>query len=342
MLVSQTLPIPVFSLWDFYMNTGIAGGYMTSGREQGLAAARLAKRILSGEAAADIPVVLESPNVPVFDMAVLGPFGVSTGSLPENSVIYNEPMGLWERHRPEILFTLSLFFLLVAITVITYQVARDRGQRVRATEATLEEKETLLREIHHRVKNNLQVVSSMLSIQSSDVSDDAALSRFRDAGSRIQSMALVHEHLYESSSLSQIDTREYVLDLVSTVANSMDISAGRIHVGTAIADIPLDIDHVIPLGLIINELLSNAFKYAYPENSGEVRLSLQDRGGEVSFEISDDGPGIPGGPDAHRDSLGLQLVEVLASQLNGTVRFENREPGLSVQLAFPLPQAAVV
>lgn len=339
-LVSRLLDIPVFSLWDFYMNTGIAGGYMSSGMQQGREAARLAQRILDGEEAEEIPVVRESPNVPVFDMAVLGDFGIATGRLPENSVIYNEPVGLWDKYRGEIFFVLSAFLLLVSLTLVAYETARRRGARAEATAATLREKETLLREIHHRVKNNLQVVSSLLSIQSNVLRDEEVLSHFQDARTRIQSMALVHEHLYESSSLARIDTREYVDDLVSTVIGSMDLSGGRINVTSSVAELPLDIDHAIPLGLIINELLSNALKYACPERNGTVRLSLEQRGRSVFLEIADDGPGIPGDATARQGSLGLQLVEALAGQLNGSLRFENTEPGLAVHVSFPfIPQA---
>lgn len=335
-LASRTLDIPVFSLWDFYMNTGIAGGYMSSGREQGLEAAQLARRVLDGEAAEDIPVVRESPNVPVFDMAALGRYGITKARLPENSVIYNEPVGLWERYRAEIFFLLSAVLLLTALTVVAYEVARRRGAREKATAADLAEKETLLREIHHRVKNNLQVVSSMLSIQSNVLKDETALSHFQDARTRIQSMALVHEHLYESTSLARIDTREYVDDLVSTVISSMDISGGRVSVESSVAELPLDIDHAIPLGLIINELLSNALKYACPDKTGRVELRLERQEEAVVLEVADDGPGIPRGVPVRQGSLGLQLVDALAGQLRGTLRFENTEPGLAVRLTFPL------
>lgn len=335
-LVSGSLHIPVFSLWDFYMTTGIAGGYMSSGREQGVKAAELAERIMHGEETNAIPVVRKSPNVPVFDMAALSRFGISGDRLPVNSILYNEPVGLWERYRAEIFFVLSAFLLLISLTVVAYEIARRRGARANATAQTLREKETLLREIHHRVKNNLQVITSMLSLQSNVLQDDTALSHFQDARTRIQSMALVHEHLYESSSLARIDIGEYVDDLVATVVGSMDISAGQVRVESSVSEIPMDIDHAIPLGLIINEILSNALKYAYPEKSGRIRLSLQRREQGVFLEIADDGPGMPGGPSAHQGSLGLQLVEALAGQLNGSLRFDNTEPGLAVRLSFPL------
>lgn len=337
-VVAESLPVPVFSLWDFYMTTGIAGGYMSSGREQGREAARLTERVLDGEAADSILVVTESPNVPAFDLGALAAYGITRGDLPEGSVVYNEPLGLWERYQSEILLVVSAFLMLVIFALLAYEAARRRGARAAATAETLREKETLLREIHHRVKNNLQVVSSMLSIQSGVVADEQALSYFRDARTRVQSMALVHEHLYESNSLARINTREYIDDLVATVVSSMDISRGRVRVLREVAEIPIDIDHAIPLGLVVNEVLSNALKYAYPHGSaGEVRLSLSRTPAGALLEVADDGVGMASDRDGgRRQSLGLQLVEALAGQLRGTVSFVNTDPGLAVRLTFPL------
>lgn len=337
-IVAESLQVPVFSMWDFYMSTGIVGGYMSSGRQQGLKAAELTLRILGGEAAEDIPVIAESPNFPIYDLAALRRFGVTADDLPAGSIRRNEPTGLWDRYPGEILFIISAFLFLTAFALLAYEAARRRGARARSTAETLREKETLLREIHHRVKNNLQVVSSMLSLQSNVVRDRQSLSCLQDARTRIQSMALVHEHLYESSSIACISTREYVDELVSTVMNSMDLSSGGIRVVREVAEIPIDIDHAIPLGLVINELMSNALKYAYPHGSaGEIRLTLRRVSGGALLEIADDGPGLPTNERVRREAIGLQLVEALAGQLGGTITFDSTNPGLAVRLTFPLP-----
>ncbi|MFO7781140.1 MAG: ABC transporter substrate binding protein [Spirochaetia bacterium] len=337
MHVSRTLDVPVFSLWDFYMGTGIAGGYMTSGWQQGLYAARLARRILDGEDPDEIAVVEESPNLPVFDLEALGPFGIEEDDLPPESIVYNRPEGLWEKYQVEILLAISAFLLLFSIALLSYEVARRRGVTARATAESLREKETLLREIHHRVKNNLQVVSSMLSIQSSLIDDEKSLEYFQDARTRIQSMALVHEHLYESPSLARIDLRSYMDDLVATVARSMDVSQGGATVSTSVDEVGIDLDHAIPLGMVVNELLSNALKYAYGDDGGEVTISLDYTNGRVKLEVADNGAGMPAEDPGYHRSLGLQLVTGLAEQLGGTVRFEDNEPGLRVRFEFPLP-----
>ncbi|NBB89901.1 MAG: hypothetical protein GVY23_01690 [Spirochaetes bacterium] len=339
--VAETLDVPVFSLWDFYMGTGIAGGYMTSGRQQGLYAARLTQRILNGESPDAIPVVEESPNLPVFDLAALGPYGISEDDLPPESIVYNRPEGLWEKYQLEILLSVSAFLLLFSIALLSYEIARRRGITARTTAESLREKETLLREIHHRVKNNLQVISSMLSIQSNIVDDERSLEYFQDARTRIQSMALVHEHLYESPSLARIDIRAYMDDLVATVTRSMDVSRGGAVVSTAVDEFSIDIDHAIPLGMVVNELLSNALKYAHgqgeDDGKGAISISLTYEDGKVKLEVADDGPGMPAEDITHHQSLGLQLVSGLAQQLGGTVRFQDNEPGVRVCFEFPLP-----
>ena len=339
-VTADTLPVPVFSLWDFYMDSGIVGGYMTSGRAQGRRAAELAQRVLNGEHADALPVVTANVNVPVFDRAALRPYGISLDVLPADAVIYNAPETVWERYRIQILFTVAAFLLLLSLVLIIYEIARRRGRTARETAASLRDKETLLREIHHRVKNNLQVISSMLSLQSNLVGDEKSLAYFEDARTRIQSMALVHEHLYESPSLAQIQIRDYLEELVATVTHSMDSAPEGLHVRTRVADIAVDLDRAIPLGMMVNELLSNALKYAYPEGRGEIRVDLKATEQTIYLEIADDGVGIPPEKLYENSSLGLQLVEALSDQLDGSLRFENAAPGLRVYFSFPRPDIA--
>lgn len=119
MEAAQLLPVPVFSLWDFYMATGIVGGYMTSGSVHGERAARLAERVINGEDADTMPVVTRGINVPVFDLAAIRPYGVSRRDLPPDSIIHNAPQTLWQRYRIEILFTITAFLLLISLVLIS-------------------------------------------------------------------------------------------------------------------------------------------------------------------------------------------------------------------------------
>lgn len=195
-------------------------------------------------------------------------------------------------------------------------------------EASLREKEVLLREIHHRVKNNLQVISSLLSLQSTYLKDPQLLELFEDSRNRIRSMALVHETLYASADLSSIDMASYVRDLVSLLARSC--AAEHVRLRLKVEPIRLGVDTAIPCGLLLNELVSNAFKHAFPDRrGGEVDIGLA-RSAEDRFllTVRDTGVGVPLHVSlSNPDTLGLRLVSALVGQLQGEIRFDRADGG---------------
>ncbi|MGA9139581.1 MAG: histidine kinase N-terminal 7TM domain-containing protein [Methanocella sp.] len=214
---------------------------------------------------------------------------------------------------------------------------KEVAERKRAEElmaVSLREKEVLLKEIHHRVKNNLQIVSSILSLQSGSAGGDTQAAALRDSQDRIKSMALIHEKLYQSTDISHIDFAEYVRSLTRHLARSY-ISAPGIRMSVDIERVFLDIDTAIPCGLIINELVSNSLKYAFRDGrAGEVRVSLSQHGRAYTLVVSDDGVGLPPGLDFHNTaSLGLQLVNTLVGQLEGTIEL-NAEKGTNYKITF--------
>src|SRR4029453_18352621 len=165
-------------------------------------------------------------------------------------------------------------------------------------QASLREKEVLLEEIHHRVKNNLQVVSSLLRLQSAHVQEPAALEMFTESRNRIQSMALVHEKLYQSAELSRVDFAEYVQSLTNLLVISYRTRAAAVTLRVTVENVLMGIDVAVPLGLLINELVSNCLKYAFPHGrGGEVRVDLRPvAGGSTLLVVADDGIGLPPGP----------------------------------------------
>ena len=221
------------------------------------------------------------------------------------------------------------------------QVQEELVQRRQAEAqltASLREKEVLLKEVHHRVKNNLQIVSSLLELQSDALDDAALLAQFRDSQDRIRSMALVHETLYQSQELARLDLAHYIHTLSAQLVQSYNIDPQRITVRIQVHTVVLDMDQAIPCGLILNELLSNAFKYAFPHNcSGEVYVALHaDTAQQVALVVRDDGIGFPDEIDfRHTESLGLQLVVMLTEQLQGTITLE-RADGTTFTLTFPV------
>ena len=203
--------------------------------------------------------------------------------------------------------------------------------------ASLEEKEILLREIHHRVKNNMQVVISLLSLQSEKIKDQQYVDMLKESQDRIKSMALIHEKLYQSEDFANIDFDGYVKALVNSLFISQGVNPDKISLKMEIANISLGLDYAIPCGLIINELVSNSLKYAFPdEREGEIRIGLQKTGeNEVELTVSDNGIGIPAELDFGTiESLGLDLVKVLTEhQLGGKIEL-NRAGGSSFSIRF--------
>ncbi len=215
----------------------------------------------------------------------------------------------------------------------------DITERKRAEEAlrtSLEEKEVLLREVHHRVKNNLQVVVSLLNLQSQSVPDEHVREIFKESRDRIRSMALVHERLYQSSDLSQVDFAEYLKRLTTQLFHSYGLNAGIVDLAVAVGDVRLDINTAVPLGLIVNELVSNAIKHAFPARAhGRISVGLEPlEGGTFRLTVSDDGIGFPKDLDFRKtESLGMQLVTMLAGQLDAEITLE-REAGTRFTLIF--------
>ncbi|WP_424358372.1 PAS domain S-box protein [Methanocella sp. MCL-LM] len=199
--------------------------------------------------------------------------------------------------------------------------------------ASLTEKEILLKEIHHRVKNNLQIISSLLNLQSTSLNKESAAA-FRESQNRIKSMALIHEKLYQSRDIAHIDFGEYAGSLTAYLARSYTSNPG-VNISIDIRDISLGIDQAIPCGLIINELVSNSLKYAFKDGrSGEIKVNLTIEAGKYVLVVSDDGAGLPEGFD-FRDSpsLGLQLVNTLVEQIEGTINMDS-ERGTKFTITF--------
>ncbi|OGU72368.1 MAG: hypothetical protein A2V93_02100 [Ignavibacteria bacterium RBG_16_34_14] len=219
--------------------------------------------------------------------------------------------------------------------VIAFNDITERKKAFEQIESSLKEKEVLLREIHHRVKNNLQIISSMLNLQTNYITDKKSLAIFEESRNRVRSMALIHEKLYQNESLSSLNIRDYVIELVNNLMRSYRTD-NRINSEINISDIFINTDTAIPLGLIINELVSNSLKYAFPdERRGKITVSLIKFIGEkFQMIISDDGIGLPENFDMKStNTLGLQLVSSLVIQLDGEIILTN-QTGTKFEINF--------
>jgi PAS domain S-box-containing protein len=190
---------------------------------------------------------------------------------------------------------------------------------------SLKEKEVLLKEIHHRVKNNLQVISSILNLQSSFVKDQRTLEILDESRNRIRTMAIIHENLYRTTNFSSIDFSSYLHNLSTNLISSYYVQSGVIHLRTEMQNIDLVLDQAIPCGLLVNELITNSIKYAFPNHSeGEIFIGLKEENNLITLNIEDNGVGLPKDFDLLKtDTLGLQLVSTLAEQLDGEINIVN-------------------
>ena len=212
----------------------------------------------------------------------------------------------------------------------------DRKRTARLIETSLKEKEVLLSEIHHRVKNNMEIVSSLLDLQSADIVDEPTLQLLRSGQTRIKSMALIHEKLYESEDLAKVDFGEYLRTLVADLCNLYGINSDAIDLKIEVDHILLGINSAIPSGLIINELVSNSLKHAFPaDRRGGIRIAFRrDDDGLYMLTVGDNGVGIPESLDfRNTKSLGLRLVNALTAQLKGTIEVD-RSDGTEFKITF--------
>ncbi len=200
---------------------------------------------------------------------------------------------------------------------------------------SLKEKEVLLKEIHHRVKNNMQVVSSLLNLQAHGIADATMRAVFADARNRVSTMALIHEKLYKSPDLAHINFNEYLQSLVAGIADTYHRNEVAVSVDTEM--VALDVSVGIPCGLIVNELVSNCLKYAFPAGrKGTIKIGIhKDSQGNNVLSVADDGIGFPEAVDFRKTtSLGLQLVNILTDQIHGTVELV-KEEGTTFRITFP-------
>jgi PAS domain S-box-containing protein len=202
--------------------------------------------------------------------------------------------------------------------------------------AALHEKEVLLKEIHHRVKNNLQIIASLLALESDQLKDPNDLALFEDTQHRVKSMALIHESLYRTGDLAHFNFARYVDGLCSDLLQSYADGTSHIRLHTELDELTFDVDTAVPCGLILNELLTNALKYAFPDGrSGDISIGLRGEAGHVTLSVRDTGIGFPADLDfRHTESLGLQLVSMLTEQLGGTMTL-SRECGTAFVVTFP-------
>jgi two-component sensor histidine kinase/cbb3-type cytochrome oxidase subunit 3 len=235
-----------------------------------------------------------------------------------------------------IVIGIALFLLLLFYQFRTKsQINRVLEDKNALIEKSLGEKEVLLKEIHHRVKNNLQFISSLFNLQARHVKDEEALKILQEGKNRIQSMALVHQKLYQEENLKGVDMAQYLANLMDSLKHSYKATSDKVKVKTTVDTISLDIDTAMPIGLIVNELVTNAFKYAFNEvDKGSLAVSLVAADNQLELTVRDSGVGLPDDLDAKNPKkFGLRLVRSLAEKLGSEPIVESKN-GLTVRIAI--------
>ncbi|MCK4910122.1 MAG: HAMP domain-containing protein [Thermodesulfovibrionales bacterium] len=216
------------------------------------------------------------------------------------------------------------------------QEITERKHAEEKLKQALDDKDMLMKEVHHRVKNNFVVIQSLLALQMKDISDVKSKAYFADTQNRVKSMTMIHEMLHKSDDITKLGSSEYIRKIINTLFSNYKVQTNHIKLRYDIDDIELDVDTMIPLGLIINELVSNALKYAFPDDmKGELDISMKRAGkGNCELVVKDTGVGLPEDFDMQKvTSLGLIIVNFLVSQIDGSLEVSN-EDGTEFRVSF--------
>ncbi|MCT4623662.1 MAG: tetratricopeptide repeat protein [Schleiferiaceae bacterium] len=234
----------------------------------------------------------------------------------------------------------ALLVILLVVVIAFYNRAQTKKKnnelllaKNEIIEKALQEKEVLFKEVHHRVKNNLQFISSLLNLQSRHVNDKASLAILNDAKNRVTSMALVHQKLYQEDNITGVDMKSYTTNLIESLMHSFKVDKNAVAVELQIESVRLDIDNAIPLGIILNELITNSIKYAFNEGAGKLIVTLTRIEQSLLLVVSDNGPGLIE-PVEEEKGFGYQLIRSMTDKLKGTLSITNKD-GLIVELKMP-------
>jgi len=243
----------------------------------------------------------------------------------------------------EKLLIISLVFLGVLLSLVTFFFIKNRKKNVllaekkKLLESALEDKNVLLKEIHHRVKNNLQVISSLLSLQQRQITDVKASQAIQEGRDRVKAMALIHQNLYQDTDIIGVEINDYVTKLANNLVKNYQIEGNPIRLNIAVDEVKLEVDTIIPLGLVINELISNALKYAFTnQTSGVITINLKLVNKTLSLFVADNGKGLPEGFAIENiSSLGFRLIKAFSEKLKAKLDIQSSEKGTKISLEIP-------
>ncbi len=338
-MICDVSPVPVYTFWSTLMGAGTVGGYMidaeTSAAEMFRAGVDYLKTGCFGEGYNSYRLFLDS--------SVLERYGMDDKHGEYNDAVFlNHPVPFLvanlETIKIVVLVSFIILFLIILMVLnILWQLNRKLKNEHEGLISLVHEKSVLIREIDHRVKNNLNILESLISMQIAEAEDPGLKNNLQDVVSRISVMTMVHEKLYQSEIDNRLDSRNYISDLIDKLSAMLIPESGKITITKDIISKTLDVQIMISLGLIINEMITNAVKYAFdPDRSGAINIILS-RYTEIEYIliVNDNGRGLPAGFSIENSGgLGVKVIKVLAQQLKGRLEFENKN-GASFSVIFP-------
>lgn len=243
----------------------------------------------------------------------------------------------------ETLFIISLVFLGILLTLVSFFYIKNRkknlllAQQKLLLESTLEDKNILLKEIHHRVKNNLQVISSLLSLQQRQINDVKASQALQEGRDRVKAMALIHQNLYQDTDIIGVEINDYVNKLANSLVKNYKLEETNIKLNIDVDAVKLDIDTIIPIGLVINELISNALKYAFTDQDyGILNIYLKQKHNVLILSVTDNGKGLPQNFNIEQiSSLGFRLIKAFSDKLGAKITIDSSKQGTKISLNIP-------
>ena len=256
-----------------------------------------------------------------------------------DATVNSKLAGRRKKERNYFIIASALFLLLAGMAYKAFQSNKRKKEQLNKQNAVIEkslaEKEVLMKEIHHRVKNNLQVVSSLLKLQSHYIKDEAALDAVKESRNRVQSMAIIHQNLYQENNLTGIDAEDYISKLCDNLFTSYNINTGKIKLVKDIAPLMIDVDTIVPLGLILNELISNSLKYAFTkkEVGGIIKIGLKERNKTLLLSVYDNGIGMDKATMENSPSFGYKMIKAFMPKLGGEMNIYN-EDGARIDISI--------
>lgn len=255
----------------------------------------------------------------------------------ESTILLQHSQIIEQRTSKNLFFVIAILLLILLVLAIKAMQNKFKINTLLQQQNT--EKEFLLKEIHHRVKNNLEIVSSLLSLQSAQISDADIMDAMRESQHRVQSMGMIHQKLYVGANLAAVEMKSYFVNLGDYIIDAFGLEA-QVDVDVVMEELELDVDMAIPIGLIVNELLTNSLKYAFPKGrKGEIKIGLRKVDDILQLDVMDNGVGKISGIDSQGTGFGTQLIELLTKQLDGKMIL-NTNRGTSVSIQFQLHKAA--